>query len=74
MYAARGWRRTVLAAVAAAVSAAGCGAGQDPGVPTGDGDGSRPSSQTLPPCPAGGPDATTPAAGCLDRDGDVVRP
>ena len=62
------------AALVAAVvlSLAACGSEQDPGV---DGSGAtRPSSQTLPPCPDGGPDATTPAAGCLDPDGEVVRP
>jgi len=58
------------------VVAAACSAGQDPGVQTGPSAGTGPSttSRMLQPCPKGGPDATTPAAGCLDADGNVVRP
>jgi hypothetical protein len=32
------------------------------------------TSDTLGTCPAGGPDATTPPAGCLSPDGQVQRP
>lgn len=32
------------------------------------------TSDTLGSCPAGGPDATTPPAGCLDAGGQVQRP
>jgi hypothetical protein len=58
------------------LAAAACASGQDPGVDPGPTGSSGPSttSRTLAPCPAGGPDATTPPAGCLDADGDVVRP
>ena len=58
------------------VVAAACSAGQDPGVDpsTGTNGGPSTTSQLLQPCPAGGPDATTPPAGCLDDDGNVVRP
>ncbi len=65
--------RSWWAAAAAAVLIAGCGAGQDPGVePVGGDGGARTTSNTLPDCPPGGPDASTPA-GCLDEDGTVVR-
>ncbi len=54
--------------------AAACSSGQDPGItPTTD-PGPTTTSQTLQPCPDGGPDASTPAAGCLDEDGGVLRP
>jgi hypothetical protein len=63
----------VLLVTTAAVGA--CGSGQEPGM-TVDDDGDRPSttSRLLEPCPAGGPDGTTPAAGCLGPDGVVRRP
>ena len=55
-----------------ALALAGCADGQDPGlVPD---DGPARTSDTLGACPPGGPDATTPAAGCLDADGTVLRP
>ena len=61
-------------ALALVVVAAGCASGQDPGItPTSDG-GSVTTSRPLAPCPAGGPDATTDPAGCLDADGRVLRP
>ena len=70
-------RRLLLAVLLAAVAA--CSSGQDPGVdpgmqpsPTGD-RGSTTTPQLLEPCPPGGPDATTPAAGCVDEDGVVQR-
>lgn len=67
-------RPTVRAVVAgwALVLLAGCAAEQDPGVPPADGP--VETSDTLGACPDGGPDATTPAAGCLDPDGRVQRP
>jgi len=61
-------------AVAALVMSTACAPGQDPGLPTTTGAGPTTTSHTLAPCPAGGPDATTPAAGCLDPDGIVLRP
>lgn len=73
----RWWRTTAVVAVAVASLLGACSDGQDPGldqqidVPPDQG---RPTSNTLGSCPAGGPDATTPAAGCLDDDGTVLRP
>ncbi len=51
----------------------GCSDGQDPGLAPG---GERPesTSNTLGQCPPGGPDATTPVAGCIDSGGQVRRP
>jgi hypothetical protein len=64
-------RRLVVAAL---ILLTGCSAGQDPGLtPTSD-LGPSTTSRTLAACPPGGPDATTPAAGCLDDDGAVLRP
>jgi hypothetical protein len=66
--------RRALLALALLLGGAGCAAGQDPEiVPPADG-GPTTTSRALQPCPAGGPDATTPAAGCLDEDGAVLRP
>ena len=50
--------------------------GQDPGLDPGVGSGDEPAttSNTLGQCPAGGPDATTPPAGCIGPDGQVLRP
>ncbi|MGK2950335.1 MAG: hypothetical protein ACSLFP_17320 [Acidimicrobiales bacterium] len=56
------------------LAAAACSTGQDPGVTPSTAPGPSTTSQVLQPCPPGGPDATTPAAGCLDADGSVVRP
>jgi hypothetical protein len=53
---------------------AGCAAGQDPEITPGTGAGPSTTSHGLQPCPPGGPDATTPPAGCLDADGEVQRP
>jgi hypothetical protein len=65
--------RSWCAAAVAALVLTGCGAGQDPGVEPGDGGGgARITSNTLPDCPPGGPDASTPV-GCLDAEGNVVR-
>lgn len=68
--------RRLLAAVAlvAALGAGGCSSPQDPEISPPTSPGSVTTSRTLSPCPPGGPDATTPAAGCLDDDGVVVRP
>jgi hypothetical protein len=64
-------------ALALALSAAlltACSSDQDPGLAPGSSDGTATTSRVLPACPEGGPDATTPAAGCLDAEGRVVRP
>ncbi len=50
-----------------------CSSGQDPGIAPESSDGTVTTSRTLERCPPGGPDATTPAAGCLDENGVVVR-
>ena len=60
------------ALVLAGLLGAACAAEQDPGVVPDDGPAQ--TSVTLGRCPAGGPDATTPAAGCLGPDGRVLRP
>jgi hypothetical protein len=72
--------RTALALVAASlltVGGAACSRDQDPGiVPTAStraGDTTQPP-RLLEPCPPGGPDADTPAAGCVDEDGNVLHP
>ena len=68
-----GRRRAAVALVLAGCLVVGCTESQDPGVePAGD----QPAttSNTLGQCPPGGPDATTPPAGCLDADGRVVTP
>jgi len=67
-------RRPLLTAVLALALLAACESDQDPGLDPGLVDGPAPSSDTLPDCPPGGPDATTPAAGCLDEGGAVRRP
>jgi hypothetical protein len=65
--------RTFVAVLALAAGTAACGSDQDPGVTPGDTTGGpSTTSHLLSQCPAGGPDATTPAAGCLDPDGKVV--
>ncbi len=58
----------------AVVALAACAADQEPELVPADGSTPSTTSQTLEPCPPGGPDATTPAAGCLDEDGAVQRP
>lgn len=60
--------------VAAVLLATACAARQEPGLTTTSELGPTTTSHTLGPCPEGGPDATTPAAGCLDPTGVVVRP
>jgi hypothetical protein len=51
-----------------------CSSDQDPGVTPSTQPGPSTTSHVLQPCPDGGPDATTPPAGCLDPEGNVVRP
>lgn len=65
--------RSVRAAVLAlALAAAACGEDQDPGLDPG-GDEPATTSNTLGQCPPGGPDATTPDAGCVGEDGRILR-
>jgi hypothetical protein len=67
--------RCAAALVALVVGAtAACSSGQDPGVTPEPGTGPSTTSQLLQPCPDGGPDDTTPPAGCLDPAGNVLRP
>lgn len=73
VWARRRHRHSALLLVAA-LAVAAC-SDQDPGLDpslTPGGDDAPPA--TLGPCPPGGPDDTTPAAGCLDDDGTVLRP
>jgi hypothetical protein len=51
-----------------------CSADQEPELVPDGGSTSITTSRALGPCPPGGPDATTPPAGCLDEDGTVQRP
>jgi hypothetical protein len=61
-----------FAGLALLLALAGCDE-QDPGVePSTDAPGT--TSNTLGQCPEGGPDITTPEAGCLGPDGSVLRP
>lgn len=67
-------RRRLVAVVLALVLGLGaCESDQDPGVDPG-GDEPTTTSNTLGQCPEGGPDDTTPAAGCIGSDGSVLRP
>ncbi|WP_436794547.1 hypothetical protein [Actinospongicola halichondriae] len=62
-----------VAAIALALAAlTACADAQDPGLAP-SGDEPATTSNTLGQCPAGGPDATTPAAGCIGDDGQVLR-
>jgi hypothetical protein len=65
--------RVVIAALALSVAAA-CASGQEPDIAPPTGGGPSTTSRSLQPCPFGGPDDTTPPAGCLDEDGAVLRP
>lgn len=65
-------RRLAALALVNVLALPACEADQDPGLDRGTG--GRVTSDTLPACPAGGPDATTPAAGCIGDDGSVQRP
>lgn len=65
--------RGAVALLALALSVAACTTDDPPALDT-DPDTPRVTSDTLPDCPTGGPDETTPPAGCLDPEGKVVRP
>lgn len=69
-------RRLLCALALVAATTAACGSDQDPGVPavpeSGNGSVTTTTSRGLARCPEGGPDSTTPAAGCLDDEGNVV--
>lgn len=67
-------RALALGGLLLVVAACSPGQDQDPGVAPSNAPGPSTTSQVLQPCPPDGPDATTPAAGCLDPDGIVVRP
>ena len=67
-------KRLVIALLLVLVAVGSCSSGQDPGISPGTTSGPGTTSRTLQPCPDGGPDATTPPAGCLDEDGNVLRP
>lgn len=63
-----------VAAMLLVLGAAACESDQDPGLDSRPVDGTAQTSDTLGACPSGGPDATTPEAGCLGPDGAVQRP
>ena len=65
--------RRLAPALLLVVAAVACSADQDPGISPSTGSGPSTTSRTLERCPPGGPDATTPPAGCLDEDGNVLR-
>ena len=66
-------RRALIApALAVILAVAGCGTDQDPSIDPGP-DVPATTSVTLGACPDGGPDASTPAAGCLDESGRVIK-
>ena len=67
-------RRAAVVAVAFVLPLGGCDSNQDPGLAPGAVEGSERTSDTLGACPPGGPDVTTPEAGCLGPDGSVLRP
>lgn len=67
-------KRLVPALLLVLVSVGSCSSGQDPGISPDATSGPTTTSRTLEPCPDGGPDETTSPAGCLDEDGNVLRP
>lgn len=67
-------RRVAAVALGLAAALGACESDQDPGIDPGVTDGPAQTSDTLGVCPPGGPDATTPPAGCLGPDGSVLRP
>lgn len=67
-------RRAAAVALGLALALGACESDQDPGLDPGVVDGPARTSDTLGSCPPGGPDETTPAAGCLGPDGAVLRP
>lgn len=68
-----GRMRSFAVAVVVSVALFGCSDAQDPGLDPGAGEPGT-TSNTLGQCPPGGPDATTPSAGCIGDDGQVLRP
>lgn len=68
----RKWLGRTVAGVALVLALGGCD-DQDPGVEPSS-DQPATTSNTLGQCPDGGPDATTPEAGCLGPGGSVLRP
>lgn len=66
-------RARVLAVVFALGVLAGCADDQDPGLEPTGGEPAT-TSNTLGQCPADGPDDTTPPAGCIGPDGQVLKP
>jgi hypothetical protein len=79
-------RRRVAVVAVAVASLAACSSGQAPDIPgleragttgvtTADTPDTGGIASNYPPrCPEGGPNATTPKAGCLTDDGTLVRP
>jgi hypothetical protein len=70
-------RAVAVALLTLSIAVAGCSSGQDPTFE--EDQPSGPTSSTEPgrhlqACPPGGPDETTPPAGCLDDDGNVIYP
>lgn len=65
--------RPVLVALVV-VALVGCAADDPPALDVDGVEVPDSTSDTLGSCPAGGADATTPPAGCLDADGQVRRP
>lgn len=65
--------RSAAAVIVMVVALTGCSDAQDPGLDPGTGEPGT-TSNTLGQCPPGGPDATTPSAGCIGDDGQVLRP
>lgn len=66
--------RTAGVVLALVLALGACESDQDPGLDPGLVEGPARTSDTLGSCPPGGPDATTPPAGCLGPDGSVLRP
>ncbi len=66
-------KRRLLALALAISLASACSSGQEPEIAPPSGGGPGTTSRSLQPCPFGGPDETTPPAGCLDDEGNVVR-
>lgn len=71
---ARAVTRRWIVATTLMLALVACESGQDPGLAPAGVEGTDRTSDTLGACPASGPDATTPDAGCLGPDGSVQRP
>lgn len=67
-------RRSAAVVTVALLAVTGCTSTQEPDIAPSTSAGPTTTSRALAPCPPGGPDATTPSAGCLDDDGSVVHP